>query len=59
MSGILWLALDGVGHPQDAPPGSVWEQDLPTLRAVVDAGLALDATLGVPGLPQSGTGQSC
>ena len=59
MSGILWLALDGVGHPADAPPGSVWEQDLPTLRALVDAGPALDATLGVPGLPQSGTGQSC
>ena len=59
MNGILWLALDGVGHPADAPPGSVWEQDLPTLRAVVDAGPALDATLGVPGLPQSGTGQSC
>ncbi|WP_412027327.1 metalloenzyme domain protein [Deinococcus yunweiensis] len=59
MSGIVWLALDGVGHPADAPPGSVWEQDLPTLRPLVDAGLALDATLGVPGLPQSGTGQSC
>jgi len=59
MSGVIWLALDGVGHPEDAPPGSVWEQDLPTLRPLIDAGLALDATLGVPGLPQSGTGQSC
>lgn len=59
MSGIVWLALDGVGHPLDAPPGSVWEQDLPTLRPLVDAGRALDATLGVPGLPQSGTGQAC
>ena len=59
MSGIIWLALDGVGHPADAPPGSVWEQDLPALRPLIDAGLALDATLGVPGLPQSGTGQSC
>lgn len=59
MSGILWLALDGVGHPHDAPLGSVWEQDLPALRAVVDAGPTLDATLGMPGLPQSGTGQSC
>ncbi|GHF59424.1 hypothetical protein HNQ07_003872 [Deinococcus metalli] len=59
MSGIVWLALDGVGHPADAPPGSVWEQALPTLRPVVDAGAALDATLGVPGLPQSGTGQAC
>ncbi|WP_161882461.1 metalloenzyme domain protein [Deinococcus alpinitundrae] len=59
MSGVIWLALDGVGHPADAPPGSVWEQDLPALRPLIDAGLALDATLGVPGLPQSGTGQSC
>ncbi|MBB6018358.1 metalloenzyme domain protein [Deinococcus radiopugnans] len=59
MSGVVWLALDGVGHPSDAPPGSVWEQDLLTLRPLIDAGLALDATLGVPGLPQSGTGQTC
>ncbi|CAM3607351.1 metalloenzyme domain protein [Deinococcus frigens] len=56
---MVWLALDGVGHPADAPPGSVWEQELPALRPLIDAGLALDATLGVPGLPQSGTGQSC
>ena len=59
MSGVIWLALDGVGHPEGAPPGSVWEQDLPALRSLIDAGHALDATLGVPGLPQSGTGQSC
>ncbi|MFC5848495.1 metalloenzyme domain protein [Deinococcus petrolearius] len=59
LTGLVWLALDGVGHPADAPPGSVWDQDLPTLRPLVDAGLALDAALGVPGLPQSGTGQSC
>ncbi|UBV42571.1 metalloenzyme domain protein [Deinococcus taeanensis] len=59
MSGVVWLALDGVGHPLDAPAGSVWAQSLPTLRPLVDAGRVLDATLGVPGLPQSGTGQSC
>ncbi|GAA5514163.1 hypothetical protein Dcar01_02916 [Deinococcus carri] len=59
MTGLVWLALDGVGHPADAPPGSVWEADLPTLRPLVEAGRALDATLGVPGLPQSGTGQAC
>jgi hypothetical protein len=58
-AGLVWLALDGVGHPADAPPESVWDQDLPTLRPLVDAGLALDTTLGVPGLPQSGTGQTC
>ncbi len=57
--GLIWLALDGVGHPSDAPAGSVWEQDLPTLRPLIDAGLALDTTLNVEGLPQSGTGQAC
>ncbi|WP_407569264.1 metalloenzyme domain protein [Deinococcus altitudinis] len=62
---LIWLALDGVGHPADAPPGSSgeadgpWETGLPTLRPFVDAGLALDATLGVEGLPQSATGQTC
>ena len=59
MSALIWLALDGIGHPLDAPAHSVWEQDLPTLRPLIDAGRALDATLGVPGLPQSGTGQTC
>lgn len=59
MSGLVWLALDGVGHPLDAPEGSVWEQELPALRPVIAAGLALDAALGIPGLPQSGTGQTC
>lgn len=56
---MIWLALDGVGHPDDAPPGSVWETDLPTLRPLINSGHVLDAALGVPGLPQSGTGQSC
>ncbi len=58
---LIWLALDGVGHPADAPQGlaSPWETELPTLRPFVEAGLALDATLGVPGLPQSATGQTC
>lgn len=59
MTGLLWLALDGVGHPTEAPPGSVWETELPTLRPLLDAGRVLDASLGVAGLPQSGTGQSC
>ncbi|MEW6420598.1 MAG: metalloenzyme domain protein [Deinococcota bacterium] len=59
MTGLVWLALDGVGHPADAPSGSVWEAELSTLRPLVEAGHALDATLGVPGLPQSGTGQTC
>ncbi|ADV68885.1 metalloprotein [Deinococcus maricopensis] len=59
MTGVVWLALDGVGHPQDAPTDSPWATDLPTLRPLLDAGLVLDATLGVEGLPQSATGQAC
>lgn len=59
MTGVVWLALDGLGHPADAPAGSVWDTRLPALRPLVDAGRALDAALGVPGLPQSGTGQAC
>nr|WP_183987760.1 metalloenzyme domain protein [Deinobacterium chartae] len=38
--------------------GSVWEQPLPTLEALLARGLRLDARLGVAGLPQSGTGQT-
>ncbi|MBB5236133.1 metalloenzyme domain protein [Deinococcus budaensis] len=59
MTGVVWLALDGLGHPADAPAGSVWETELPVLRPLIGAGRALDAALGVPGLPQSGTGQTC
>jgi hypothetical protein len=59
VTGLVWLALDGVGHPQDAPGASAWEQEVPALRPLIDGGLALDTTLGVPGTPQSGTGQSC
>ena len=55
---LIWLALDGVGHPADAPAGSPWETELATLRPLIDAGLALDATLGASGLPQSATGQT-
>ncbi len=57
--GLLWLALDGVGHPADAPPDGPWAQPLPHLNALLVQGAALDATLGVPGLPQSATGQTC
>ncbi|WP_425145467.1 metalloenzyme domain protein [Deinococcus sp.] len=59
MKPLIWLALDGVGHPQDAPAGGPWDTELPTLRPLLDSGLALDATLGIDGLPQSATGQSC
>jgi Metalloenzyme superfamily len=57
---LVWLALDGVGHPADAPAGGPWARaHLPTLGPLLARGQALDAALGVPGLPQSATGQSC
>lgn len=55
---VLWLCLDGIGHPEDAPADSCWDQDLPVLRPLVDEGQKVDARLGVEGLPQSGTGQT-
>lgn len=58
MSGLIWLALDGVGHPLDAPDHSPWNTALPTLRPLIDAGQALDAHLHTEGLPQSATGQT-
>ena len=55
---MLWILLDGVGHPSDAPPGSAWEQPLPVLEGLLSTGKAVDARLGVDGLPQSATGQT-
>ncbi|GGJ38519.1 metalloenzyme domain protein [Deinococcus roseus] len=55
---VVWLCLDGIGHPEAAPVGSCWEQDLPALLPLIQAGQKVDATLGVAGLPQSGTGQT-
>lgn len=55
---VLWLCLDGIGHPEDAPEGSCWDQELDVLLPLVMQGQKVDATLGVEGLPQSGTGQT-
>ncbi len=55
---MLWILLDGIGHPSDAPPGNAWEQPLPVLEGLLATGQTLDARLGVDGLPQSATGQT-
>ncbi len=55
---MLWVLLDGVGHPEGAPPGGAWEQSLPVLEGLLATGQAVDARLGVDGLPQSATGQT-
>ena len=55
---MLWILLDGIGHPSDAPPSSAWEQSLPVLERLLSTGQAVDARLEVDGLPQSATGQT-
>ncbi|HEX9106623.1 MAG TPA: alkaline phosphatase family protein [Longimicrobiales bacterium] len=71
---LLFLFLDGVGiAPADAAVNALAAARLPVLRGLLDGApptveglgshaaatlLGLDATLGVDGLPQSGTGQT-
>jgi 2,3-bisphosphoglycerate-independent phosphoglycerate mutase len=68
---IAWLMLDGVGlrQPDDSDCNPLQQLDVPTLeklgittfRFTQDANLttrAIDANLEIPGLPQSGTGQT-
>ncbi|HET7322574.1 MAG TPA: hypothetical protein VFI96_08785, partial [Longimicrobiaceae bacterium] len=62
-SRLLLLFLDGVGLGEDDPGVNPFARaELPTLGALLggDEGMmiAADARLGVPGLPQSGTGQT-
>ncbi len=72
MRAILFVFLDGVGlgPPQETNP--LWASDMPALRRLLDGPLVagidvdqpellckgIDATLGVAGLPQSGSGQT-
>src|SRR5919108_1918324 len=69
---IIFIFLDGIGLAPAGPDNPLTEADTPALHALLGgpltaegtqarAGLLLkgiDATLGVPGLPQSGTGQT-
>ena len=70
---VLWVFLDGVGlgPPTAANPfatlhlpafgrlagGQRWTDQAVPVRTARHTFVAIDATLGVPGLPQSGTGQ--
>jgi len=61
MSRVLFLFVDGVGlGDDDATTNPLAAANLPVLETLLDDGRlrALDATLGVPGTPQSGTGQT-
>ena len=71
---VLLVFLDGVGLGDDAPYNPFVAANLPTIRALLDGRtplasgvpvasaratlVGLDATLGVDGTPQSGTGQA-
>lgn len=71
---VLFVFLDGVGLGEDDPAVNPLVEGLPSLRRALQGRaltranapfhgehaslLALDATLGVPGLPQSATGQA-
>lgn len=74
MQHLLFLFLDGVGLGADAPSnpfaeydgnafkelaaGHQWVSPFPTLSNPFHTVRPLDATLGIEGLPQSGTGQA-
>jgi hypothetical protein len=74
MKRLLFVFLDGVGLAPDAPSnplsshtgpalrrlagGQRWDDPFPKQRTKTHLVRSLDATLGVEGLPQSGTGQA-
>lgn len=56
---VLFLFIDGVGLRPPAPDNPVRADVCPALCSLIDLhSAAIDACLGVPGLPQSATGQA-
>jgi 2,3-bisphosphoglycerate-independent phosphoglycerate mutase len=69
---LIFIFLDGVGLAPASADNPLTTADMPALRALLGGALVaesvqardglllkgIDATLGVPGLPQSGTGQT-
>lgn len=57
---VLFVFIDGLGLGSDDPSiNPLAEHDrFPTLGRILDKSIPLDASLGVPGLPQSATGQA-
>ncbi|MFZ4394988.1 MAG: peptidase [Kiritimatiellia bacterium] len=56
---VLLLFIDGVGIREPAPDNPVTAANCPTLhRLMAENSVPIDACLGVPGLPQSATGQA-
>ena len=56
---VLFLFIDGVGIREPAPDNPVTAAVCPTLfRLIAENAVPVDACLGMPGLPQSATGQT-
>lgn len=56
---VLYVFIDGVGYAPASESNPVNEQVCPVLFNLMQKeGIAVDACLGVPGLPQSATGQA-
>ena len=56
---ILFLFVDGVGIRAPGPDNPINRENCPTLCELCEKhGVPIDATLGVPGVPQSATGQA-
>ncbi len=56
---VLYVFVDGVGFAPKSDANPVNERVCPTLFSLMHRqGIAIDACLGVPGLPQSATGQA-
>ena len=56
---VLFLFIDGVGIREPAPDNPVTAAVCPTLfQLIAENAVPVDACLGVPGLPQSATGQT-
>src|SRR3954468_19175091 len=69
---LFFIFLDGVGLAPAGPDNPLADADMPAITALLGGPLAagraqahdrlllrgIDATLGIPGLPQSGTGQT-
>ncbi len=55
---VLYVFVDGVGYGPAGERNPVCPEVCPTLCALMAGAVRLDACLGVPGLPQSATGQA-
>lgn len=55
---VLYVFIDGVGYAPAGETNPVCPEVCPTLFRLMQEATRLDACLGVPGLPQSATGQA-